>query len=80
MERTGMANPNSNDNPPRTVRFRVGESGSSAQIVQSLSSQFGFDVTQLGSATADNAYELRQFAHSLKIQVDIAKSVFVNEY
>lgn len=71
-----MANPNSNGNPlPQTVRFRVGESGSSAQIVQSLSSQFGFDVSQLGRATADDAHELRQFAHSLKIQVDIAKSL-----
>ncbi|MBC7825764.1 MAG: hypothetical protein H7126_18240 [Candidatus Parcubacteria bacterium] len=75
MERTGMANLNSNGNPPRTVRFRVGESGSSAQIVQSLSSQFGFDVSKLGRATADDAHELRQFAHSLKIQVDIAKSL-----
>ena len=75
MERTGMVNPHSNGNPPRTVRFRVGESGSSAQIVQSLSSQFGFDVSKLGRATADDAHELRQFAHSLKIQVDIAKSL-----
>jgi DNA primase catalytic subunit len=66
---------NTNPSNSRTPKFRVGVEGSTPGLLQNLSTQFGFDITKLGNANPQDAHELRHYANSMKIQLDVAKSL-----
>jgi hypothetical protein len=70
-----MPNDRQQSQSRKVPAYRIGVQGSTPQIVQQLSTQFGFDVSKLGNASAGDANELRNYANAMKVQVEIAKSL-----